>query len=168
MSQVPGSRFRSYSPIGYWLQARTGYRFPAANQKGSTVNPKFDTFDLTDLAAAEIIGSPALRTSRERMPDVAGEFFQVQPAGAREIAVRGVLASAVKASADLAVADLKARLLAIQQHVGVVATYAGTDGRLYSGSLLSAYRQAGPMEVSAVESGVQALANVEAVVVAQP
>jgi hypothetical protein len=82
--------------------------------------------------------------------------------------VRGVLASAVKASADLAVADLKAKLLAIQQYVGVVATYAGTDGRLYSGSLLSVYRQAGPMEVSAVESGVQALAHVEAVIVAQP
>ena len=132
------------------------------------MNPKFDIYDLTTLAAAEVIGSPASRTVRERMPDVAGEFFQVQPAGAREIAVRGVLASAVKTSADLAVADLKAKLLAIQQYVGVVATYAGTDGRLYSGSLLSVYRQAGPMEVSAVESGVQALAHVEAVIVAQP
>jgi len=132
------------------------------------MNPKFDDLELTNLAGAEIIGSPASRTSRERMPDVAGEFFQAGPPGAREIAVRGVLASAVKASADLAVADLKAKLLAIQQYVGVVATYVGTDGRLYSGSLLSAYRQAEPMEVSAVEGGEQALARVEAVIIAQP
>ncbi len=132
------------------------------------MNPKFDDFDLTDLAAAEVLGSPASRTRRERMPDVAGEFFQAGPAGAREIEVRGVLASAVKASADLAIADLKAKLLAVQQYVGCVACYAGTDGRLYSGSLLSAYRQAGPMEVSVVEGGVQALARVEAIIVAQP
>jgi hypothetical protein len=132
------------------------------------MNPTFDDFDLTDLAAAEVIGSPACGTRRQRMPDVAGEFFQAAPAGAREIAVRGVLVSAVKASADLAIADLKARLLAVQQYVGCVATYAGTDGRLYSGSLLSAYRQAGPMEVSAVEGGTQALVRIEAEVVAQP
>jgi len=132
------------------------------------MNPTFDDIDLTDLAGAEVIGSPACRTRRERMPDVAGEFFQHGPAGAREIAVRGVLVSAVKASANLAIADLKAKLLTIQQYVGCVATYAGTDGRLYSGSLLSAYRQAGPMELSAVESGVQALARIEAEIVAQP
>ena len=101
------------------------------------------------------------------MPDVAGEFFQHGPAGAREIQVRGVLVSAVKASADLAIADLKAKLLAVQQYVGCVATYVGTDGRLYSGSLLSAYRQAAPMEVSAVESGTQALARIEAKQVSQ-
>ncbi len=132
------------------------------------MNPTFDEIDLTDLAAAEVIGSPACRTKRERVPDVAGEFFQCAPAGGREIAVRGVLASAVKASADLAVTDLKAKLLAIQQHVGCVATYAGADGRVWSGSLLSAYRQAGPMEVSAVEGGVQALARIEAEIAAQP
>lgn len=132
------------------------------------MNPTFDDIDLADLAAAEIVGSPACGTRRERMPDVAGEFFQAGPAGAREIEVRGVLVSAVKTSADLAIADLKAKLLAVQQYVGCVATYAGTDGRLYSGSLLSAYRQAAPMEVSAVEGGVQALARVEAEIIAQP
>ena len=132
------------------------------------MNPTFDNYDLTDLAGAEVIGSPAVRTGRHRMPDVAGEFFQTAPPGAREIDIRGVLTSAVKTTPELAIAELKGKLLALQQLIGAVGTYAGTDGRAYGSAMLSAYSQAGPMEVASADGGVQALAHIEAAVVTQP
>jgi len=132
------------------------------------VNPTFDNVALTDYAATEDFGSLVTRTTRETLPDVQGEFFQVAPASGRTIVIRGVLASTTQVSADLAGADLKARIRAHDDLVGSVAAYQGADSVLYSESLLLSYDQAGPMEISPQGAGLQAVMRVEARVLTQP
>ncbi|HUS91414.1 MAG TPA: hypothetical protein VM695_06160 [Phycisphaerae bacterium] len=132
------------------------------------MNPSFDNIDLVDHAPAETIGSPELRTSRQHLPDVKGEFFQVGPPGGREVIVRGVLASSPLASAELAAADLKAAVRTRQGRVGQVATYRGSDGAEHAASLLASFRQTGPVRVAPIGSSFQALVPVEARVRTQP
>ena len=132
------------------------------------MNPSFDSIDLADYAAAEALGSPALRTTRERLPDVEGEFFQVCPAGGREVIVQGVLASSPQVTAELAGADLKAKLRVRQGLVGGTGTYQGTDACSYPNSLLLSYRQTGAVQLSARGGGLQALAGIEARILTQP
>ena len=132
------------------------------------MNPSFDSVDLVDYAPAEMLDSPDLRTTRERLPDVEGEFFQVSPSGGREVVVRGVLASSSQASGDLAAADLKTKVRSRQDEVGQVGTYQGTDGVQYAASLLVAYRQVGPVSVSPAGTAFQALIEVEARILTQP
>lgn len=137
-------------------------------ETGATVKPRFNSIDLVDDAAAEVLGTPASRTTRERLPDVAGEFFQVSPPGGREAVVRGVLASAVQASTALAAADLKAKIRARQAQVGQAGTYWGTDAHEYAASCLLAFRQLGPIQITSAGGGVQAMGRVEARILTQP
>jgi hypothetical protein len=132
------------------------------------VNPTFNSVALTDNAPTESLAGPVSRTARETMPDVQGEFFQVAPPGGRQIVVRGVLASAVQVTAELAAADLKENVRARQGLVGAVATYQGVDGEPYADSLMLSFDQAGPMEISTQGAGLQALMRVEAQVLTQP
>ena len=132
------------------------------------MKPSFGELDLADFAATEALGSPALHTTRERLPDVEGEFFQVCPCGGREVILQGVLASAPQATAELAGADLKSKLRARQELVGSTATYQGPDAHSYPNSLLLAYRQAGAVQVSPQSGGLQALVPVEARILTQP
>lgn len=132
------------------------------------MNPSFDNVDLVDYAAAEVLDSPDSRTVRERLPDVAGEFFQVSPPGGREAIVRGVLASSIQASAELAGADLKTKTRARQERTGKVGTYCGTDGHQYPASCLLAFRQLGPVQVTPRSNGLQAMVHVEARILTQP
>jgi len=132
------------------------------------VNPSFDSIDLVDSAPGEAFGSPALRANRQHLPDVEGEVFQACPAGGRDIVVRGVLASSAQATADLAAADLKAKVRARQGLSGHVGTYEGIDGESYPASLLAEYRQAGPMRITPVGSAFRGLVEIEARIVTQP
>jgi len=132
------------------------------------MNPTFDNEPLTSLAAAEVVGAPAVRTGRHHMPDVQGEYFQVVPVGGREITVGGVLTSAISTGADLAVKDLKLRIRIIQELLGQVGTYVGADGTVWSEAMFREYRQTGPIESSRRHNGIEALVNVEALVITQP
>ena len=132
------------------------------------MNPSFDNVDLVDYAPVENFGSPELRTTRERLPDVEGEFFQVAPTGAREVVVGGILASFAQTSGELAVADLQARLRSRQSRVGEVATYKGVGAVQYPSSLLISFEQTGAVQVCPTGAGLQAIARVEARVLAQP
>ena len=132
------------------------------------MKPSFENVDLLDHAAVEVLDSPESRTHSERLPDVAGEFFQVNPPGGREVLVRGVLASEIQVSADLANADLKAKARLRQGLVGSVGTYCGTDSQQYPDSLLLEYRQLGGLRISPRGAGFQALGRVVARLLTQP
>lgn len=129
-------------------------------------NPKFDNVFLVTDAAAERLGGPEPRTYREDVPDVRGEFLQIAPPGGRDIDIVGLLAGAACTLPADAHAALKTALLDLQDKVcRRVATYVGTDGRVYANCMLFGYDQAGTVKITPAAGGkFQAVCRVKATV----
>lgn len=132
------------------------------------MNPTFDGIELVDCAAAELLAGPQCRTFHECLPDVAGEFLQVNPQGGRQVIIRGIMTSTVQTSPELAGSDLKARIGDRQAMVGSVADYHGLSEQAHPSSLLLSLEQTGTVRICRAGEGFQALAGVEARILTQP
>jgi len=125
--------------------------------------PTFNSVTLVSQGAQETIGSPQDRSALVSLPGVIGDCIQPHPMGSRMLTVTGILTSTA-ATASASSDNLKTAIRNIQDsYVGVVGTYAGTDGGTNTNAELVAY-QAQPSKTGKDGSNYTTFCHVFAVI----